>query len=689
MDAGRNVSKPSFRARVAGALRGRDPLVFAVVAIAIAALLARLFWLGYRTAHWDEARVAYWILRYEETGAFVYRSIIHGPFVHHATRPLFALFGPTDFYARLPVALVGGFLPLSALLFREHLRDHETVFLALLLALNPILLYYSRFLRSDVLVAAFMLTALGFLVRTYDTRDGRYLYPAALFLGFGIASKENALIYVLTWLGAGALLLDTALFRPRTDPSGAALLRRQIGSVRAGIRPGTDVRPIVASGRARLRAVVDRLPDAAARPLSGLAARAASGVAVVASFASRVRRAVSSAVAVLPRPLRNPIGALYRTVAWAVRRLVVVTVSLLGGLPLHVVGAAVLLGGVWLFTFAPRGAAVDHYPVSGSAVGSVTLGDAISNPLVFPDLVENTWDYWYSEYPTWSDKALSSGEDSSLLDRYLEFAPQYFDVLKRHALPTLLFAGLGFLYERYGRESSRNLVLFGTYAGVASVIGYPLGLDIFGPWNAAHPAVVLTIPAAAGLGAFYRWGRNAATDRDAVTPVLVALLLVVVFGHVVATAVGAAYVHDTDAEENDLIQYGQPAGDMRYDLQAIDRIAAENDGTDVLLFGNYFVGNGESEYFFPACMGTSQWFDGLPLPWYLHAAGADVTCIQTSTELGPVSGDPPPVIITRERSVPVLTQQLEGIDGYEYTVYELRTHGTETAILIDPSALKQ
>ena len=609
MDAG-SVSESRdrwSRTGVGSPLRNRDAVALAVAAIALGALAARLFWLGYRTAHWDEARVAYWILRYEETGAFVYQPIIHGPFIHHVTEPLFALFGPSDLLGRLPVAVVGGLFPLSALLFRNHLRDHETVLLAFLFAANPVLLYYSRFLRSDVLVAAFMITALGFLIRTYDTRKPRHLYPAALFLGFGIASKENALIYVLVWIGGAALLIDTALFRPRTAPSGLDLLRSHAGAVRRYAR--------------RLQTDLE------------------------------TRRRV-------------------------------------GVCALHLIGALAVLAFVWLYTFAPRGAATEHYPVAEAAIGSVRFGDVLTDPLRLPALIQNTWDHWYSNYPMWSEKALSSGEGSSLSERYLEFAPQYFEVLREYALPTLLFAGIGFLSERYGREHSRNLVLFFTYGGVASVIGYPLGLDIFGAWNATHSIVMLALPAAVGLGAVYRRGKTVLTDDISATSLLAALLLVIVLGQVVATAAGAAYVNDTNAETNKLIQYAQPADDMRYDLQQLDRIAAENDGTDVLLYENYFVGNDESEHFYPACMGTSEWFNGLPLSWYLHAADANVTCIQNSLDLDRVGDDPPPIIITRQRSVPILSQQLD-IGGYEYSVYKLRTSGTETVILFDPAALEE
>ncbi len=228
-----------------------DPTLAGVVGLTVVALVARLVGLGVRTAHFDEARVAYWTMQRVQRGFFEYRPVIHGPFIQHVDAALFGLLGPNDFTMRVAVALVGGLLPLVALLFRDRLRDGEVVAFALLLALNPVLLYYSRYMRSDVLVAAFMLAALGFLVRAYDHRSPRSLYAAAVFLAFGFASKENAAIYVVTWLGAAALLVDYALVRPEHHDSAADAVRarwdRHVVPVLAG-DPG-------ATGRARRYAV--------------------------------------------------------------------------------------------------------------------------------------------------------------------------------------------------------------------------------------------------------------------------------------------------------------------------------------------------------------------------------------------------------------------------------------------------
>jgi len=592
------------------ALRQRDPIVLGVVAIALFALVLRLTLLGHRAAHWDEARVAYWILRYQETGALAYRPIIHGPFVHHLTQPLFALFGASDFVARLPVAVVGGLFPLSALLFREHLRDHETVIFAFLLGANSILLYYSRFLRSDILVAAFMITALGFLVRSYDTRNPKYLYPAALFLGFGIASKENALIYILTWLGATGLLLVTALLRPRASTSRRAL-----------------VWSTLSAGVSRLRA--------------------------------------------RDRGVKRFVG--------------------------HTVGAAALLFAVWVFTFAPRGAAPTYHPwpATEAKLGSLSLGDALARPWKFPELVWNTGNYWIDQYPMWSNKAIETGEDTSILDRYEKFAPDYFEVLQHYAFPTMVFAGLGTaramfgglaavfgpLRKRFPVDPPRNLVLFAGYAGFASVIGYPAGLDIFGPWNAAHPVVILAIPAAAGLGLVYRWGRQSVHRHDDLQAMLAGLVLLVVAGHVLATAGGAAYVTDTDWNDNGLIQYGQPVDDFHEEADRLERVAAENEGVDVLVYGSYFTGESSSKRY-PACM---HWFDSLPMPWYLHAADANVTCVESSDDIDSES-DLPPVVLTRTNEMDRLRQY---VSGYEYSVFRIRTYGKETVLLFDESAIER
>jgi len=217
-------------------LTGRDRTLVAIVAITAVALLARLVFLGARIAHWDEGRVGYDILRYMATGAWQYRAIVHGPFLAHVNRIVFLTLGPSDFSARLVVAVIGALLPLSAWLYREHLRDVELVALALFLAFDPILLYYSRFMRNDVLLATFAFAALGFYIRTLDTGKARYLFVGTACLGLAFTTKENAIVYVAAWLGALFLLLDHRLFLARTTEDGwTTVARRVVGRTARGL----------------------------------------------------------------------------------------------------------------------------------------------------------------------------------------------------------------------------------------------------------------------------------------------------------------------------------------------------------------------------------------------------------------------------------------------------------------------
>ncbi|MFC6732299.1 flippase activity-associated protein Agl23 [Haladaptatus sp. GCM10025707] len=211
-------------------------LFLVVTGVVVVALALRLFTLGDRIAHWDEARVAYWILDYLRTGNYTYRPIIHGPFLQQVNRVVFALIGPSDFAMRLPVAMLGGLLPAAALLFRAHLDDWEVVALSLWLAFTPVLLYYSRFMRGDLPVAAFSLIAVGFFVRTLDTGRRRYLYAGVASLALAMTVKENVIVTIVTWVGAAVLLLDYRLLVARerdwTWPAVSAQGKQRLAALR-------------------------------------------------------------------------------------------------------------------------------------------------------------------------------------------------------------------------------------------------------------------------------------------------------------------------------------------------------------------------------------------------------------------------------------------------------------------------
>ncbi|MFB6267265.1 MAG: flippase activity-associated protein Agl23 [Halodesulfurarchaeum sp.] len=196
-----------------GRLGDPDSVPGILAGIVVVALAIRVSFLGLRVAHWDEARIAFWILEYQRTGQWSYFPVHHGPLLFHVNRWVFATLGASDATMRLPVALVGGVLPGAAWLYRDHLDAPEVVGLGILLAGNPILVYYSRFMRNDLLVAAFAFVALGLFLRARASGWGGYLVAGGILLGLAFGSKENALLYLASWVGAGGLLLG--LSNPR------------------------------------------------------------------------------------------------------------------------------------------------------------------------------------------------------------------------------------------------------------------------------------------------------------------------------------------------------------------------------------------------------------------------------------------------------------------------------------------
>lgn len=593
-------------------LRGGNSRVLgAILSITILALFARFVFLGERVAHWDEARVVYWILQYMETGEFSYKPIIHGPFVQQTTRLTLALFGRTDFAMRAVVALVGGLSPVAAWLFRERLRDAEVVALALFLAANPVLLYYSRFLRSDIPVAVFMLVGLGFFVRLLDTHKARYLYAGVAAVALGIASKENALLYLVTWVGALVLLADHRLFLNRGLPE----------------RWRTTLNTVIEVPHIAYQSVRGRsLPN--------------GGQAMV---DAHVKQAVQAAK------------------WWGKSGPVAIIVFL------------VLI----VAFYAPR----------AGAAGGVGLDTALTtgNISMLTDVIEQ------STLGTWEEMVSAWTNPSKRDHPYLPYLEHFVKVLFAGASALVALSVFGFLADRYTGTQPRDLIAFGFYTGAVSVLGYPIATDIKAPWLTVHVIVPLSIPAAAGVGLLYRKSRSALANGNRTKTAAIALILMLVAGQVGYVAVESVYLNE-QADSNELVQYAQPGGNLHPAIESMETIANHNRGPDVLLFGNWLV-DGESAnetQFAPAC---AQWFNALPLPWYLVRSDINVVCAADESQLARFDGKYPPVVIARTNGPQPNSADSHNISaylsGYQSKSYLIRSHSEKVTFFINRSVLTQ
>lgn len=513
-------------------LRPTDPRIL-LAGITVLSLGIRLLGLGARLAHQDEARVASWTLHYVAVDAWQYRPIIHGPFLPHVNGVLFEVLGASDFTMRLVVAIVGGLLPATAWLLRDRLADRELIFLGALLALNPVLVYYSRFMRNDVLVAAFAFATFALLVRSIDTDRSRYLLLAGIAFGLALTTKENALLYPVTWAGALVLVLDRRLLLARY---------REVGWY--GV----------------LRGVL-------ATSLRGL---------------------------------------------WRFRR------GIVGG---------VVLGAVVVVSFyAPKPA----------------FYEALAEPTRLPGVLESaTIGTWEEFVDLWGDTGMQEHS-------YVAFLLDLLEVIAVGGLSTAGFAVVGFLADRYGAGGPRDIVAVTFFWGLLSLLGYPIVADIKAGWTAVHVLVPLAVPAAVGLSALFGRALTAHRDDDRRARAVAAIVLLVAASVTVGAGIWVNVAVPAD-DRNPVVQYAQPAGDMKPTLDAIETVAADNEGVDVMFYGEEFYAPNETESGASLDIDTGAYtgfFNRLPLPWYLERM--DVRLGSTEDPAVLEAHDPPVVITLRE-----------------------------------------
>lgn len=197
--------------------RGRARVLLLLV-LAIAAA-ARLFDLGSRPMHADEAVQAYIFADLLEQGEYRYDPAhYHGPLPHFINLPLMRALGVSlldtlqAWQFRLQPALAG--LLLVALAGACAGGDARARRRAMLLAaVSPMLVYFSRMAIHETLLAVCALAAPFAVSRWLLTRRIRWLLLAAAAFGAMHATKETWCIIAFGWAVAAAVLWPRRLWR--------------------------------------------------------------------------------------------------------------------------------------------------------------------------------------------------------------------------------------------------------------------------------------------------------------------------------------------------------------------------------------------------------------------------------------------------------------------------------------------
>jgi len=158
------------------------------------------FWqLDLKLLHHDEAIHSWFSYELLTTGGWVYDPSYHGPFLYYVTAGMFHLFGDSDLVARLLPSLFGTMLiPLVYCIYRiGYIDKKQTIFAALLLALSPDMVYFSRFLRHDIFMLFFSLLLLVAILYYFEYGLTRFAIIAAIAAAGGLCCKEEMPVIIL------------------------------------------------------------------------------------------------------------------------------------------------------------------------------------------------------------------------------------------------------------------------------------------------------------------------------------------------------------------------------------------------------------------------------------------------------------------------------------------------------------
>jgi uncharacterized protein (TIGR03663 family) len=175
--------------------RPRSELIAYVLLVAVA-LVLRLYDLADRPFHHDESQDAYFSWIFFTQGDYEYNPLLHGPLRFYLTAGMYALFGDSDFTARLAPALMGTVMVALPYGLRHQLGRVAAFTAAVLLAFGPSYLYFSRFAREDIYIACITLAMLVVVFRFLDRPRGHQPALIGGLLALSFATKESTFITV-------------------------------------------------------------------------------------------------------------------------------------------------------------------------------------------------------------------------------------------------------------------------------------------------------------------------------------------------------------------------------------------------------------------------------------------------------------------------------------------------------------
>ncbi len=168
-----------------------------LIVLSITAVVTRLVDLGARVMSHDESLHVFYSWQLATGKGFIHTPMMHGPLLFESTALVNFLLGANDFTSRLVPALLGIFIAIVIpRLLIPWIGKLGALVCSALFLVSPYMLYYSRYIRHDMLVIAWVLLAVVAILAYIRERKEWHLvlFVAALALMF--STMEISFIYL-------------------------------------------------------------------------------------------------------------------------------------------------------------------------------------------------------------------------------------------------------------------------------------------------------------------------------------------------------------------------------------------------------------------------------------------------------------------------------------------------------------
>lgn len=182
----------------------------------VVAIVTRFWDLGARGMSHDESLHTLYAWKLYAGQGYQHSPMMHGPFLFHFNALIYFLFGDNDYTSRISTALFGVILVMLPYFMRRWLGRSGALITSVMLLISPTMLYYSRYIRHDVLIVVWVLILLIAFFRYLEERADRWLYLGVAATAFMFCVKEVAFIYGGI-LGSFIVLLFLIQWLPQRD----------------------------------------------------------------------------------------------------------------------------------------------------------------------------------------------------------------------------------------------------------------------------------------------------------------------------------------------------------------------------------------------------------------------------------------------------------------------------------------